>query len=411
MPEGPGRPSAGSVPLSAARLSVQLSPEGQQIVNELMKTEGISDRSQILDRIVKDYGDKVKGIKPALIRSGRIIETADGSQALSDFAKPDAQGIDGTETDMRQLLQTRIASLRMKEIQRTIKSMEQEDSGGLGGLDGIMKLAYMDRLQASQQGPEDNPMKEMMNMLMPIYGLKMLDKQIGGGDDDRVSREIRELKDLFKGQQNNGQQNTAVIELQKKLEKMEEDKRYQELLRTVSEKAGTHKESLDMMKLVEENKQKTDTKLETLRQQYQEAQDKIRQEQMQDIRTELQRIKQEGSTGINKMIKETAEKHLQDTITKGFQAASGEQSTGQLATGLITSVIDRIREPILEPLGQALAYKTAGVVPAAASQSYDRPPMPDTGTGMPPPEVATEPPDYINSFLPGTPADKLPLPR
>lgn len=100
---------------------------------------------------------------------------------------------------------------------------------------------------------------------------------------------------------------------------------------------------------------------------------------------------------------------------KGVLGNRDSPTTGEIANSLITGVIDRISVPILEPLGQALAYRAAGVIPVGSQQPPEgspegaaggAPQMQASPEEMPAPPV-DERPDYINSFCPGTPVQKL----
>jgi hypothetical protein len=279
---GPGRPPAGTMPLSASRMPIMISPEAQQVMNELMRTEGITDRSAIVDKVIKEYGDKIKGIRPAMIKHGKIIQTQEGDQVISDMPGIAAAG-DAATTGLEEILKLKMQRLRNKEVEKSLKMMDEGSEGG--GLEGIIKLAYLQRMDG-QQAPDDNPMKEIMNFMMPLYGMRMLERQTGGGGDSDVTKAIGELRNELKEivrRQNDGQPNSQVLELQKRMENMEAEKRYHELIKTVVDKSGTHKEALDtikeMQKLRTDSEIKSQEKLETARQQFQEQQEKNRQEQ------------------------------------------------------------------------------------------------------------------------------------
>ena len=356
---GPGRPMKDVLPASASRLSVQVSPESQQIFNEIMKEKDIKDRSRAMDEIIKEYGLKVKGMKPAMIRHGKIIQTSDEDIPIENF-RNEGESSDSSIESVKDLLNIKIQEAKHKQLLHTLSSMDG-GGGNMGEIDqyinSIMKMKMMEKITEENQY-QGNPTQEMMNQIMPLYMLKMLDKQAGGGDNQLILMMQKELSDLKGSLKNNGSSDYAK-QLERKLEKMEDQHKYQELIKMVTEQGGGQRSALDMIRMIEETKSKNSAELERARLDYQRKIDEINGQNLRRLEIELDRVKNDANTGIGSYVRQEAEKTMLENIKRGFNAAKEEKSSGEIAQELISSTIEAIRDPILAPIGNAVAHKMA----------------------------------------------------
>lgn len=328
------------IPTSSARMSVNLSPENQQVVNEIMKSDNITDRNQVMDKIVKEYGKKIRGLEPGL-----IIKTGDGYRTVASGEEGATPPAAQTPGSLQDLTASMAEQIKFKQMQKSLASMEGEGSSA------------------------QSPFAKIMNDIAPIFGMKIMQEQLGGNKENgsalsyelqRLRDEIRELKSGY-----GRPEDSRVQEMQRKMEKMENDRRYEDLLRTMAQsQAGKENNGnlLSQLKVIQDIKGDTEAKLDRARDEYQKTLGEIRDRQIEELRRQMEQAKTAASTvsPLTAQIEKSAQELLMDTVGKGFKAAKGERSTGDMAVDMINGVIERIKEPILDPIGQAMALKMAG---------------------------------------------------
>ncbi len=291
--------------------------------------------------------------------------------------------------------------LRLKQLNKMLKE-EDGDSGSY--MKQMMEMSMMKQFMGENKANEPQE-DQMYNKMTRMYGMKMLQKEMSGGGQENM--EMQRLRDEIRNMTNNAE-DPRVQEMQRIMDKLEDRRRLEDIVKAMAQSGGSKTEMLDTIKVIQDVKGQTDAKLEKARDEYHKTLDGIRDSQIADLKMEILKAR-DNTSPIAKRIETSAQELVMDTVDKGFKAAKGEKSTGEIATDLITGVAEKIREPILEPLGQALAQKAAGMpapgpVAQAATPGQD---VPSEMGGLPTfPEdapVAAPAPEPVNpaaSFVP-----------
>ena len=84
---------------------------------------------------------------------------------------------------------------------------------------------------------------------------------------------------------------------------------------------------------------------------------KFEKEVMEQVQSQL------NSSGLDKELSERIKKQILDNLDLGkiFSGNKGEKNSAEVAKDLINGVVERIKEPLLKPLGQGLAARLANV--------------------------------------------------
>jgi hypothetical protein len=167
-----------------------------------------------------------------------------------------------------------------------------------------------------------------------------------------LKEELREIKEaIMKG--GNDKELTRLKELEKKIEEMKEDRRTQELKLILE----AQKKSIDdpFLKMYMER----DSKIDEIRRHLDETKTQLLATQMQSALEKLEdRINQLG--GGPKIASQLAEiKETVSAIKELGKELSGtkEKSGAEMVKDIIGDVTDKIKEPVLRPLGEAISEK------------------------------------------------------
>jgi len=334
-----GRPPKQEIPTSAARLSIQLSPEAQQVFNEIMKSEGIKDRSLAMDKIVMDYGEKVKKIKPAL-----LIKTKEGISELETRDEPLIE--ESPRKSIRELIGTISDQMQLRTLAKTLNEMEKE---GKVDLDKLIYLTIVDRM-VNRTDSEKGGYSD----LMPLFLFKMLPNNSDQQQQlviQTLKEEIKELKQALKTKN----ESPEIKELAKAIETLKEDKKWSEikdLIKTALEKKEGPSDVVKIITELEKIRQQGQKDVEAARAELAKFKDKLLMEELKEIRKKIA-----SDESLSKKMREKIDEVLVKNFEKAMKQVGGEKSGAELAKDLIESTVEKIKEPVLAPLGKSLAEK------------------------------------------------------
>jgi hypothetical protein len=342
------RPELGAVPTSAARLSVQLSPEAQQVFNEIMKSEGIQDRSETMDKIVLDYGEKVRGMEPAM-----LLKTKKGfTEMPMERTERFSDGLDDADKELGSTLSTMVKQVRFKQLNKMLEGMEEK---GSLDLEKLVMLGYVDKLMNRDSEPKGGGTD-----MMPLLLYKMLGSD---GNPNMQNQAIQSLKDEIKDLKNELKSKTENVDsrrVEELIRSLQEDKKFEkiaEAIKNVVPKSDSKSDLEKIMPLIEKIegvKSKGDEKLSDARNELQKFRDDILMKQIDGLQREL------GKDTMSRKMKDKIEDILMKGFDKAVKTTSGEKSGAEMAADLISSTIDKIKEPVLRPLAESVGRKIEG---------------------------------------------------
>ena len=261
-------------------------------------------------------------------------------------------------------------------------------------LDDIKRRELMDaekkRIEAdtASKQTEASPMKQIAKFTNDELERRMAEaqlKRLETGQQNPLEQMM--MMEYFKSMKGEGN-NPAVEELKKKLEVMEQERRFDDIKRSNDElksmvldvmksKTGDTQEGLiTKMTQIFANR---DTDMAKLQQEIQAAKDETRQVQLDAKLSRIEDKFQQLQGGKSEL---TQFSETFDTVKKLAQDLSGakkpEKSGAELAQELISSTLDKISGPILAPIGQALAEKARGP-PQLDQPQYMLPATPTPG--------------------------------
>jgi len=369
-----GRPPKTEIPTSAARLSVQLSPEAQQVFNEIMKAEGLKDRSETMDKIVLDYGEKVKGMEPAM-----LLKTKKG---LTEVPKVERMSRDLEEADkeLESALSTMVKQVRFKQLNKMLKDMEEK---GSLDLEKLIMLGYVDKLMRESESGGG------YGDLMPLFLFRMLGSTNGNQtmQNQMIQALKDEIKELKRDLQSKKGENPEIKRLEEMLRSLQEEKKFEKLAESIKAVAEKSKEKGDVEKLIplitklEEIRTKSESKAEKVKDEFQKFRDEILLKQIEELRKEL------GKDTISKKMRGKIEDILIKGFDKAVKSVAGEKSGAEIAKDLIEGTIEKIKEPVLKPIGEAVGKKIAAeraaqpmIVPVESIPQVQEVPQPEIQT-------------------------------
>jgi len=198
--------------------------------------------------------------------------------------------------------------------------------------------------------------------LNKIIALSFLERQYKGGDGNpgtnpqiqALQNEIRELKNSQMQQAQMQKFETMFQNLQAQiLAKGKNGGDWKDIL------ALTEKSKADLEKIRAEH----EARIEQQRAKTEAAKEEASKIQFEHLREEVKNLlNQTGETHkwkdeITKKYMDQAMTILDEQYKKGAKAVAGEKTTGELAKDFVTDFVDKIKTPILEPMGQALAKR------------------------------------------------------
>lgn len=273
-------------------------------------------------------------------------------------------------------------------------------------LDDIKRRELMDaekkRIEAdtASKQTEASPMKQIAKFTNDELERRMAEaqlKRLETGQQNPLEQMM--MMEYFKSMKGEGN-NPAVEELKKKLEVMEQERRFDDIKRSNDElksmvldvmksKTGDTQESLiTKMTQIFANR---DTDMAKLQQEIQAAKDETRQVQLDAKLSRIEDKFQQLQGGKSELTQFSETFDTVKKIAQGLGDKRPEKSGAELAQELISSTLDKIKEPILAPIGAALAEKARGPPqfnqPQAPVQTIENP-------GIKAVEPATETEEY-----------------
>jgi len=197
-----------------------------------------------------------------------------------------------------------------------------------------------------------------------LIALSFLERQYKGGDGTGVNpqiqalqNEIKSLKDAQMQQAQLQKFESMFQNLQNQIQVMAQNKGgdWKDIL------ALTEKSKADLERIRAEHENRLEqqrAKTEAAR----EEANKIRFEQLQnEVKNQMQHAAEayKWKDEISRKYMDQAMKILDEQYKRGAKEVAGEKSTAELAKDFVTDFVEKIRTPILEPMGKAMAHKIA----------------------------------------------------
>jgi len=205
------------------------------------------------------------------------------------------------------------------------------------------KLAKLIRRIKKEEGEDD-----IWKRVERIYALKALDKALGGeekSNDLSSLKQLVELKSLF----NDPNIHNKISELERKIADEREKTILETLIKTMGQKKTPENESL--VKTVLEHLSKNQEALEKLK----EKNEELRYQSMKEYLDKVISImaeKESWDSELKKAMREEMTKTLKEKLK---QPLGREKSKADLVKEVVEGTIDKIKEPVLRPIGEALA--------------------------------------------------------
>lgn len=248
----------------------------------------------------KDPEDTLKEIKTT-----QLID-AERKRIEAEADEVRRKGKEMTDTDLDKLESMMTKQMRLRALEANLKRMEKGDS---------------------------SPLEQMMTMQM------YRDMGMGGGSGSANEALIKRLDGI-----------------ESTFKKMEEDKKFEELRKLVLESISKPRgaSEADLLTKMAEIQSKRDTDIEKVRGELAQARVDV---MKTELGAKIERLESAMSGGRKLDIKE-----VKDVVESAKELAtvigpSKERSTTETAMELIGSTIDKIKEPILQPIGEAAAEK------------------------------------------------------
>jgi len=280
------------------------------------------------------------------------------------FGKKDSKILTDNITNkkgLREIIDYKRDLLEMKQLDKALTEGTTEEEGD--GLD-INKLFQWKLLQSLIAQPQNNGNNQIQALQQQIKEMQLNFQQ--------------QLKDL-------------LLTSQHKRELEEQEKRFNEKMEFLKEalKQATTSKGFDTEKFLalmndqrerelklltdarqkeEQIKAQKDQALAQTNAQIEQLRNQLHQQQLEFFKNEIQKLREDmqkelGETSMTKQMRQKVDNVLMKHFERALTSQEGQKSTGQLATDLITTTIDKIKEPVLAPLGQALAKKAMQTPP------------------------------------------------
>lgn len=263
------------------------------------------------------------------------------------------------------------------------KSMEEEEKSVEEVRDGIKKRELLElekkrmdaetdaiKAEADAKRKEASPTEKIRRLTDDDLERRMAEAQIKRLEaGSQTPLEQMMMMEYFKSSRGAKEGNPEVEELKRKLEVMEQERRFEDIrksndelksmiLDVVKSKTGDTQEGLitKMTQIFADR----DKDMARLQQEIQSAKEETRQAQLDAKLDRIQDRFQQLQGGKSELAQ------FKDTFTtvkelaQEFGGKKEEKTGAQIAQELITSTIDKIQQPILAPLGEALADKARG---------------------------------------------------
>lgn len=240
--------------------------------------------------------------------------------------------------------------------------------------------AYIDKLRKNKDVSDDE-LEKLEKQMARQLRLKQLERLIKGGDFD--FKDFFILQMLQQSFKNNDSSLKAEIEsLKQQLQQQvminnliqQFEKRLEEVKKNNGSDIQQFLLALEKIRAESEKKQKEIEKelFKEKERRLEERQKKFEKEVMEQIQSKL------NSSGLDKELTEKIKRQILENLDLGkiFSGSKGEKSSAEVAKDLINGVVERIKEPLLKPLGQGLAARLAGVnnpQPAVESNPLPQP--------------------------------------
>lgn len=244
-------------------------------------------------------------------------------------------------------------------------------------LDDIKRRELMDaekrRIEAdtASKQKEASPMQQITRFTNEELERRMAEaqlKRLERGESNPLENML--MMEYIKSTRGSSDTNPVIEELKKKLEVMEQERRFDDIKRSNDElksmvldvmksKTGDTQESLiTKMTQIFANR---DTDMAKLQQEIQAAKDETRQVQLDAKLSRIEDKFQQLQGGKSELTQFSETFDTVKKIAQGLgEAKKPEKSGAELAQELISTTLDKISGPILTPIGAALAEKARG---------------------------------------------------
>jgi len=202
--------------------------------------------------------------------------------------------------------------------------------------------AIMKEMQKESNNEEVDLWKRIDRIMAWRALSKALEKE---GSEELSLKHLLELKPLLG---NDPQLLQRITELERKIADERDKAILETLIKTIGEKKGS--ESSDLIKILLEHQTKNQEAIEKLK----EKAEELRYQSMKEYLDRVLNVvaqRESWDEELKKLIKEEMTKTLKEKIKSG----GGEKSKADIAREVIESTIDKIKEPVLRPVGEALA--------------------------------------------------------
>ncbi len=238
------------------------------------------------------------------------------------------------------LLQTGNITQKGNEMNTNKESLSTEET--------MEKLLKQDLLRAQVEGMKNKNTSPIELMMMKeMYG----ESKKGGSDMSQLM-----MMQMMQNKGNNGSQSNPQIEqMQQQMVKLQEDKRYDDLKNMILMSQNQNKESpTDMMMKIEQLRGKRESDIEKLRMELETQKNQMFMRELSDIRNQMNQGMEDQ--GFSKTMRDKVDNMMLKNMEFALNGGK-EKSKGEMAADIISNTIEKIREPILAPIGQAMADK------------------------------------------------------
>jgi len=290
------------------------------------------------------------------------------------------------QAKVQTLMNTGLGKNYQDVIQKSIDNMLILRSGLIKGgknvtntedtLDEIKKRELLDaeknRIEADTEAKkkEAGPMQKITKLSEDDLERRMAEAQIKrleAGNQSPLEQMM--MMEYFKSSRGAKEGNPEIEELKRKLETLEQERRFDDIRKSNEElksmvmdvlksKTGETQEGLitKMTQIFADR----DKDMARLQQEIQSAKDETRQAQLDAKLDRIQDRFQQLQGGKSELAQFKETFGTVKELAQEFGGKKEEKSGAQIAQELITSTIDKISEPVLKPIGMALADKARG---------------------------------------------------
>lgn len=218
-------------------------------------------------------------------------------------------------------------------------NMNEEDNFNLNKeMKKLLEQMQMKQAMEMIKGKEDSGGFDM-NKLMNMFVMQNLMKNLGGGGEDKLNKEVESLKSQLQQQQLMNQFTAQINELKKSSNKNN----------------GT----TDLIIALEKIRADGEKKTKEIEGKLNRERENHLQEKIGELKESIQSSGNSGNQFERAITEKIQGKVLEKFDTGELFGAKQEKDTGQVAQELIGGVIDKIKEPLLAPLGQGLKERIA----------------------------------------------------